>query len=202
MPSARFYQCEGGSSTGGAIVGAGNVYPALYIADAIVPTTLTNRAGVDGGTLAEFVGQQQTIIDAFVPPSVNLITVSVSNDLPAVADANIPAFAASFASYLDTFMATNCFVVTLTTSPRADTQFNTRRNLLNPIIRTWAGTHCHAVCDFGGDSIMGADATGFDTNYLVDGTHWSQAMHNRAKVLLKPVLDLFLHPRHRFCHFG
>ena len=76
-----------------------------------------------------------------------------------------------------------------TVTPRTVGGFNTARNTVNPILRTWVGSYCDAIADFAADATIGADAHASDVAKYGDGTHPTNATQIVMESIIRPVLN-------------
>lgn len=98
-------------------------------------------------------------------------------------------FLSALATYLDARRTAGMKVVLCTILPSTISNFNTERNALNTTLVTWAGSHCDAVADFGGDATMGPDAAAANTGLYADGTHPTATGVTNLKNIIGPILD-------------
>lgn len=112
-------------------------------------------------------------LDAQLPatPRVGVLTVLVGINDFAFGD-SVPTFLAQLSGYLDARIAAGWRVIVCTLLPdTADIGANAWRNTANATIITWAGVHANAICDFGGNPVMGPDNAPLDTLLYSDGVH-------------------------------
>lgn len=203
MTSPRYWQHHGNSqeiNNGGSGVSHG--YPALYKANTLQSAVDLEYRQNTG--LVQWIADQPTVLAALKTTGTNIVslrpwacgTASFNSDY----GGNISTWQSALETFLGTYMAANCFVLLLT-SCASSAQFNVIRAQMDPIIRTWVGTYCHAIADIAATSQLGPDAQLSDATYF-DGTgHWTDAAQDIVESLIRPKLDLRIHPRKRFCSF-
>lgn len=118
-------------------------------------------------------------LDAIIPSNRNgrifTLSVQISNDLLPSANRTPEQFMADLIDYLSARRAAGWDRIILATIlPRRNSNyasFNTKRDIINPIIRTWVGLHCDAIADFAGNPTMGPQAAADDVSLYYDGVH-------------------------------
>lgn len=182
---------EGDSITAG---GGGIIaYPHRYgpNADPLILGIMAAKPSSFIGTTAINMQDRITYVDAIIPPNKNgrkfILSGMITNDLTTRTTAQ---YLADLASYLDDRYAAGWDKIALgTVPPRADATFNTKRNVVNPVLRTWVGLHCDAIIDFAADPDYGTDAAGSDTSKVGDGTHPTNLMQAAMETIARPVLN-------------
>lgn len=189
---ARFLLADGDSITESSF---GYFYKFLPNAS---PVVQGRNEAVSGSGLAEVVGRASAI-DARLPPNTELgkfvLSVFVGANLPGGSDIN--QFLADYAAYCDARRAAGWGLAVATILPRisdVSDSFNTRRNIINPVLRTWVGLHCDAIIDFAADPTMGPDSvangTGtYNPTYYSDGVHPTDAGQVILETIYRPVIN-------------
>ncbi len=180
--TSRVLVAEGDSITAGTGVSTypyrfgPNANPGLYgVVYATTGSTITTMEG------------RATKVDGIIPPTTTDRTFILSvligaNDLP-TDGGSTASWLTQLAAYLDARRAAGYKVALCTVLPRTTGSFNTARNEVNAILRTWVGTHADAICDFAANATMGPDAAASNTTYYSDGTHPTAA----GQVILETV---------------
>jgi lysophospholipase L1-like esterase len=161
----RFLIVGGDSLTGG-----DTGYPAVFLSHDS-PSVLFAIYSLNGGTLADVAPRMASKIPATrVTGSKYIVSLMVTNGL-----SDVSAYLTLLQGVCDDFIADGAIMVLGTLPPRAETGpnigFNAKRNAVNTEIRTWVGTHCHAIFDLAADATVGTDAAGEDTSLYFDGVH-------------------------------
>lgn len=178
--ATKIYCAEGDSIT----IGTGTTTYAFRIGANVSPSVLGWNRAVGGAVIADFVSRA-AVWDQIIPPNKDgrtfIISVLAANDLLSSGTAQ---FLIDLAAWCDARRAAGWKVILCTILPRTTASFNTARNTANTTIRTWAGTHADAICDFAAEATMGPDAAASDTTYYSDGIHPTDA----GQILLEPVM--------------
>ncbi len=144
------------------------------------------------GTTATNMQARAASLDRILPAQRNgrkfILSVQISNDL---LSRTTTQYLDDLAAYLAARRAAGWDkIVICTILPRTNGTFNTARNIVNPILRTWAGTtNCDAVVDFAADATIGADAHASDVAKYGDGTHPTNATQILMETIARPVYD-------------
>lgn len=165
-----------------------------------------HNAGVNGATLANLAARWGATQrgsgsvaqgPGYVPGALNILTVQVGpNDFSAyTTQASRDDWLTRLAAYFDIARSSGWVVIGTTVTPRnASANHNTSRDYCNPLIKAMVGVNCHAVADFGGDSIMGPEVAAADALLYPDGLHPSTLGSNHLGRILEPVLESFIRP--------
>lgn len=95
-----------------------------------------------------------------------------------------------YAAYLDARKAAGfTHVVVGTILPTSNATHNTNRNIANPTLRTWVGTHCDAIIDFAASATYGTDAAGSNVAIFGDGVHPTATTYTNMEADARPVLN-------------
>lgn len=184
--TTRILVAEGDSITGAASFD----YPYLFGPNAN-PALYGVVYAVSGSTIANL-NTRATIVDGIIPPSTSgrkfILSVLIgANGLGGAAD--VPAWLASLATYLDARRAAGWTVVLCTVLPSTAAGFNANRNTANATLSTWVGTHCDALCDFAAEATMGPDAAASNATYYSDGTHPTAAGQALLEVVYRAAVN-------------
>jgi lysophospholipase L1-like esterase len=79
-------------------------------------------------------------------------------------------------------------LIAATEPPSTKAGINAKRNAFNTLVRDDPSFY-DALCDIGGDPVMGPDAAASDTNLYYDGTHLTQTGQNNIAVLVQAVVQ-------------
>lgn len=177
---------EGDSITTGATLYWGKYLPNI---DPTKKVLSVNQAA-GGNTMALNVGPRGPNLLKMAQPagSVNqtIATLLMTNGLTS----DTALFLSEIRAWADPLRAAGIKVAIATLTPRTDVNYNTYRNTVNPIIRTWPGLgYCDAVIDFAADSTMGTDAAASDTALYPDGGHPSDAGQVILETVYRPVIN-------------
>lgn len=100
---------------------------------------------------------------------------------------------ADLAAYCDARRSAGFKVIASTLHPKASvTGWETARSYVNPIIRTWVGSHCEAVADYAAHPIMGPAAAASDVTLYSDGTHPTALGQTYNLDVFTPVINSML----------
>ncbi len=173
------WAAEGDSITIGAFSGEGQVgYPDILIGQGTPRLTLTNLAHAGNG-IPHVIGRAATVDALTSVPRVLSVLIGC-NDLSNMLNTEAQ-FLSDVAGYFDgrssDFKKIACTILPSTRAVDGGDppSFNTRRNSVNDVIRTWVGVHVDAVCDFAANPTIGPDAAASDGDKYGDGIHPSHA---------------------------
>lgn len=136
-------------------------------------------------------------LDAILPAKRNgrvfTLCVQISNELLPSANRTAEQYLADLITYLAARRAAGWDRIILATIlPRNQTtyaSFNAKRDIANPVMRTWVGTHCDAIADFAADPTMGPQAAAADTSLYYDGVHPTLAGQTIMKEIFRAAYD-------------
>lgn len=181
---ARVYCAEGDS-----ITATGSPKSYAYLSGVNhSPATIGVNYAVSGSLITDLV-TRATNVDAIIPTEKTgrkfILSVLIgANDIgQSKTNGELDTWLSSVASYCDARRAAGWLVIICTITPSSSASRNSNRNYVNPIIRTWVGTHVDAVADFAADATVGTDAAGSNATYYPDGLHPSAATH----AILEPI---------------
>lgn len=185
LPSVRrFVSAEGDS-----ITALGQGYYAAYAPNAAKPVAGINFA-VSGSAITDLVSRGATVDLGYRAGATNILTVLIgANDLGGYAGGESAWFAALM-SYVSARRSVGWKVGVCTVLPKNDATHNTRRNIVNPQIRSAVGTQIDFVIDFDTDAQMGIDNsfTAFPANWT-DGTHPNATGHARLEPIYRAAVN-------------
>lgn len=181
---ARFLVAEGDS-----ITASGSTYFHKYLPNAS-PVVQGRNIAVAGSGMTELEGRA-TALDAMLPAAGVttgdfILTVKIGTNYGVLTTAE---FLTRYAAYLDARRARGWVVVICTILPQILPGSNTWRNVVNPILRTWVGTHCDAVVDFAANTTIGEDGDYANATYYSDGTHPTDAGQVIMETIYRPVIN-------------
>lgn len=183
MPDKRLVILEGDSITFQmrATVGKQLTKPGFGWNHAVINSIIT-------GDPVSLVGRSTMIDDILSTSPANttgILTVLIgANDLLGYEDAD--QWLSDFQSYIESRKASGWKIVVGTVLPRGDSaEFNTRRNYVNPIIRSWQGTICDAIADYAANPLIGDDDSYWNNTNL-----WSDPVHpgTQGHAIMYPIL--------------
>lgn len=185
----RIYCAEGDS-----ITQAGQSYVVQFAPNANAGTTIRNLS--IGGSSLGTMAARQAAVDALLPaPRVGRFVCSAligANDLGAYTPA---AYAAELATYCDNRRAAGWQMVVCTVLPSnawdssiGGPAFESIRQALNAILRTWPGVHCSAVADFA-QTAVGLPGAQNNLTYYLDGLHPTPAAHTILEPVMRAIVN-------------
>lgn len=186
------YVCEGDSISDISVYSY--VYPTKFVSSlsekvyCVLPAT-------SGSTIATATAQRAAWVDSicasggsdYSTPRRRILSILLgANDALSYASAQL------WCDALDAYVIArraaqnaNDKVIIATLLPNQNSGFNTRRNAINTILRTWVGLgKCDALADFAAEATVGVDAASANATYYPDGVHPSNATHT----LLGPIM--------------
>lgn len=147
---------------------------------------------VSGSTLTDLNNRATMVDAAYTPSKTCVLSVLIgANDLFASGDTN--AFVAGLKTYCNARKSAGWKVVVCTIISDCSANVNTRRAPVNGAIRA-DNSFYDALADFGGDAIMGADATCSNTTYFSDGVHPTAAGYTILAPLSSASISSLLPP--------
>lgn len=144
------------------------------------------------------VGREQQVAANFQAGALNLLSIFIgANNFQTAVTATNDAAMAALAAYCDRQRQRGFYVVVCTMTPQASpaanpATFNANRATYNPQYKALVGVSAHAFIDFGGDVLMGLDATAADTTLYSDGLHETALGKGHLTRIAAPVYDTFV----------
>lgn len=160
------------------------------------PVMYGNKRAIGGSTSADMIARA-TALDAILPTVRTgrkfILSVLIgANDGLTGGGFNQATWLANLAAYLDARRTAGWLVCLCTITPRADAgfaTFNTNRNALNIVLRTWVGTHCDAIADFAANATMGPDAAAANASLYGDGLHPTTTGHGHLEGVYRAAIN-------------
>lgn len=176
------YVAEGDSIT----QGTGNMSYADYTLADTPYAFRYSKAAVNGSVLVPDIVPRAPAVDALATSTINILSVMATSGI--ITDT--AQWLSDYADYLDARRAAGYKVILCTITPRSDPgTFEAARITANSTLRTWVGTHCDALCDFGADPIVGAEGADLDAALYPDGIHPSAAAQMYMRSVFAPVFN-------------
>jgi hypothetical protein len=154
-----------------------------------------------GGSRQSDLRARAPLLDNFVAGSGTTAILSVligagSSDLlgyVGVLGDGLDGWLADLAAYCDARRSAGFKVIASTLHPKGFVVgWEDARNYVNPVIRTWVGSHCDGVADYAAHPIMGPQAAASDITLYSDGTHPTALGQTYNLAVFDPIINSLL----------